>query len=161
VPGQLYTDTAVYYLGMAALTVLGAFGSGAEGVARGLRRRVRVPGVARCGALHPYPEGATVGELLVVLATAALYSWWLWWWRWGYTRIAEEGDEAHHLDNSWATVNGSSTNGGGKCCAEFGIPPPPNGSSWAAGDAGRCETRPDTPGMSLYDPAFSRTVMWC
>ena len=140
--GQLYTDTVVYYLGMVALTVLGAFGS-----TKALRRRVRVPGVAQWGSLHPYPEGATVGELLVVFATCVLYVWWLWWWRWGYTRIQTEGDEPHHLDNKWVTANGTSTNHGGQCCIENEIPPPANGSSWAEGNAGRCYTRPDTPGL--------------
>ena len=134
----------VYYLGMVALTVLGAFGS-----TKALRRRVRVPGVAQWGSLHPYPEGATVGELLVVFATFVLYAWWLWYWRWGYTRIQTEGDDPHHLDNKWVTnaTAQSSKNNGGQCCIEFEIPPPANGSSWEEGNAGRCYTRPDTPGF--------------
>ena len=139
---QLYTDTVVYYLGMAALTILGAFGS-----PEALRRRLRVPGVERFRSIHPYPEGATVGELLVVLGVFCLYVWWLWFWRWGYDRIYTEGEEAHKLDNKWD----GDTNLKGKCCIEYEIPVPSNCSdgrcSWEQGNAGTCESRPDTPGF--------------
>lgn len=139
---QLYIDTVIFYLGIAALTVLGAFGS-----PKALRRRLRVPGVDFCPSIHPYPEGATVGELLVVLGVAVLYVWWLWYWRWGYDRIEIESEEPKSLDNKWTNA----TNEGGKCCIEFEIPLPPNctsghhaNCSWQQGNAGTCQTRPDT-----------------
>jgi len=123
---------------MAAFTVLGAFGN-----AKVLRRRLRVLGAERFPSYHPYPEGATVGEVIVVLSVVVLYAWWLWYWRWGYPRNETEGSEPHHLDNKWD----NNTNLGGKCCIEFDIPPPKNGSSWEKGDAGSCNTRADTPGV--------------
>lgn len=123
---------------MAAFTVLGAFGN-----AKVLRRRLRVLGAERFPSYHPYPEGATVGEVIVVLSVVVLYAWWLWYWRWGYPRIETEGSEPHHLDNKWD----GDKNLGGKCCIEFDIPPPKNGSSWEKGDAGSCNTRADTPGV--------------
>eukprot|EP01043_Picozoa_sp_COSAG02_P018484 COSAG02_NODE_864_length_16407_cov_4.535197_5_plen_754_part_00 len=135
---KLYTDTVFYYGVLAAFTVLGACVSG-----KTLRRRMRVPAVAQLGSYHPYPEGATVGELLFVAAVCVMYGWWLWYWRWGYTRILTEGEAAHSLDNKW---NGTK-NEGGQCCIEFNIPPPANGSSWQRGDAGSCHSRPDTPGI--------------
>ena len=141
---KLYTDTVVFYGAFSLLTVGAALLSvdlrPARLIARVVHRRIRLPGVAKCPGWHPFPEGATVGECIVVGGVVGLYGWWLWYWRWGYDRIAEEGDEAHSLDNHW----NHSTNSGGKCCVEYGIPPPANGSSWAAGNAGACVSRADS-----------------
>lgn len=123
---------------MTVFTLLGAISSGES-----LRQRVRLPGVRILRTYHPYPEGATVGELLVVFAIFLMYMWWLYYWRWSYDRSYKEGYEAHHLDNDWV----NQTNHGGKCCIEFQVPPPDNGSSWEAGNAGSCHSIPDTSGF--------------
>ena len=140
---KLYPDTVIFYACLATFIILGASLClpGPLAWHSWVHRRVRLPGVNTClGAYHPYQQGATVGELVLVSATAALYGWWLWYWRWAYPRIAEEGSRPHTLDAM------------GVCCEVLEIPIPagllaPNGSrafwgpwnsTWSEGGAGPC-----------------------
>ena len=93
---KLYADTLVFYAALCAFTLGAAVFCAAQPVAAAgpptptptplararalLLRRVRVPLARACGSWHPYPLGASVGELLLVGQVLALYAYWLWCW---------------------------------------------------------------------------------
>ena len=93
---KLYADTLVFYAALCAFTLGAAVFCSAQPLAAAgpptptptplararalLLRRVRVPLARACGSWHPYPLGASVGELLLVGQVLALYAYWLWCW---------------------------------------------------------------------------------
>ena len=87
---KLYEDVVVFFavlLGVAAVGVAGTYHPPAR---RALHRRVNVGLPKALAAVDPFPLGASVGELLLAAALAALYAYWVWFWSTRYTRITSE-----------------------------------------------------------------------
>jgi predicted ferric reductase len=140
---NMYVDVAVYYGLVGAVLAVGAVGLAVPRARALLLRRpcgARVPALAPRGgggglkALLPVAAPAlyapSVGELLLLLAYAALVGYWLRYWRWGYQRIqdnasADPGEESAH---AWARALGHVAT----LFLTFALLPLARGSVWEA-----------------------------
>ena len=107
---KVYEDVVVYFLFVGALAVLGVVGTYNPLLRHALHKRVS-PEALFCGRsshsrdhssplkkrgvvvraiYYFFPEGAAVGELIVVSAIAGLYAYWVYYWTYKYDRITNE-----------------------------------------------------------------------
>ena len=87
---KLYSDVVVYFTFVLGVAALGCVGTYVPALRRALHRRYNCALPAALAAVDPFPQGASLGELLLAAALAGLYAYWALYWGFLYTRITNE-----------------------------------------------------------------------